>query len=168
MSRTGGSTLVSALDHALARILSWTRWLILPVVVLLFLQWPLRDLIRAYSREANDLGQWLFALYVAASFTSATRAGSHLCADVLARNYPLRARIALLRLGTMVGLIPWALLVLITGRHFVISSVLGAEAFPDTANPGYFIIKLALWVLAGLVLAQAMVDLARPMARAAS
>ena len=35
------------------------------------------------------------------------------------------------------------------------------EAFPDTANPGYFFIKLALWLLAGLVLAQATIDAAR-------
>ena len=40
------------------------------------------------------------------------------------------------------------------------------EAFPDTYNPGYFIIKLALWLLAGLILAQAIIDIARPRAGA--
>jgi hypothetical protein len=29
-------------------------------------------------RRANDLGQWLFALYVAASVVATTRAGTHL------------------------------------------------------------------------------------------
>jgi hypothetical protein len=39
------------------------------------------------------------------------------------------------------------------------------EAFPDTANPGYFVIKLAVWIVALMVLAQAAVDIARPMPR---
>jgi len=39
---------------------------------------------------------------------------------------------------------------------------LAREAFADTYNPGYFIIKLALWVLAGLILTQSIVDVLRP------
>jgi hypothetical protein len=43
---------------------------------------------QAYSREANDLGQWLFALYVAASVVlAATRAGRDLGTDAIARHY---------------------------------------------------------------------------------
>ena len=59
------SRIVSSLDRLIAGVVSLGGLLALPVVLLLFLQWPLRDLVRAYSREANDLGQWLFALYVA-------------------------------------------------------------------------------------------------------
>ena len=62
----------SALDRALALATAAARHLALPLSLLLFLQWPLRDLVRSYSREANDLGQWIFALYVAASVTAAT------------------------------------------------------------------------------------------------
>jgi len=43
------------------------------------------------------------------------------------------------------------------------NSLRGLEAFPDTANPGYFIIKLALWLIAALVLAQAIVEICRPL-----
>jgi len=53
---------------------------LLPVVLLLFLQWPLRDLVRAWSRDANDLAQWLFALYVAMAFTAAMRRPTDLTA----------------------------------------------------------------------------------------
>src|ERR1051325_8203610 len=49
------------LDRFIAAVLRSLQWLILPVVILLFLQWPLRDLVRSHSREANDLGQWIFA-----------------------------------------------------------------------------------------------------------
>ena len=153
--------LLGLLDRSIAAVLRAGQWLILPLVILLFLQWPLRDLVRAYSREANDLGQWLFALYVALAVTAATRARTHLAADVLARRYRPQVRDLIARCGAAFGLVPWALLVLVAGRNIVIGSVALLEAFPDTANPGYFIIKLALWLLAGLVLAQAVLDIAR-------
>jgi TRAP-type mannitol/chloroaromatic compound transport system permease small subunit len=154
--------IVSALDGLIAGILGFGRLLAIPVVVLLFLQWPLRDLLQAYSREANDLGQWLFALYVAMAVTAATRAHTHLATDVIARGYSWRTRTILRRAAALIGVLPWALFVLIAGRSLVVSSVLLREAFPDTANPGYFVLKLALWVLAGLMLAQGLVDLVRP------
>ncbi len=45
---------------ALERCVAWidvraASLLVLPVSLLLFLQWPLRDLVHAGSREANDL-----------------------------------------------------------------------------------------------------------------
>src|ERR1044071_1192251 len=153
--------LIGGLDRLVAAILGAGQWLLLPVVALLFLQWPLRDVVRAWSREANDLGQWLFALYVAMAFTAATRAHTHLAADALARHYSERTRALLARLGALLGLLPWALFVIIGGAHVVIPSLQLREAFPDTFNPGYFIIKFALSVLAGLILAQAIVDIAR-------
>jgi TRAP-type mannitol/chloroaromatic compound transport system permease small subunit len=154
--------LLDVLDRCIAALLCAAQWLILPVVILLFLQWPLRDLVRSHSREANDLGQWIFALYVAASVTAATRARTHLAADMLARRYRPAVRTMLVRCGAALGLMPWALLVLIAGRNIVVSSVIALEAFPDTNNPGYFLIKIALWLLAALVLAQAALDMARP------
>lgn len=156
------AVLLDHLDRLIALVLRSLQWLILPVVLLLFLQWPLRDLVRSHSREANDLGQWIFALYVAASVTAATRARTHLAADVVARRYGPRLRATLVRCGAALGLVPWALLVLIAGKNVVLNSLTALEGFPDTDNPGYFIIKAALWVLAGLVLAQALLDIARP------
>ncbi len=157
--------LISLLDRAVAHVLSWARWLALPVVVLLLIQWPLRDLIQSYSREANDFGQWMFALYVAAAFTAATRAGTHLAVDAVARNYSARTRAGLVRCGAVIALLPWALFVLIAGSHLVIPSIRLLERFPETNNPGYFILKCALWLLAGLVLAQCVIDVAKPDAR---
>jgi TRAP-type mannitol/chloroaromatic compound transport system permease small subunit len=154
--------LIVALDRLVAAILEVGQWLLLPVVALLFLQWPLRDIVQHGSREANDLGQWLFALYVAMAFTAATRAQTHLAADALARHYPARVRAWLWRLGALIALAPWALFVAIAGAKIVIPSLLVREAFADTYNPGYFIIKLALWLLAGLILIQCVIDALRP------
>lgn len=153
---------VTLLDRCVAGTLAVTRWLALPLVLLLFLQWPLRDVVHGYSREANDLGQIFFALFVAASVTAATRAGTHLAADIVAQRYSPRLRRRIRQLGALFGLMPWALFILWSSRLAVTSSLSLFERFPDTANPGYFLIKLALWLMAMLILAQAVVDIARP------
>jgi len=154
--------LASALDRTLGVLLDLAQWLVVPVVALLFLQWPLRDLFQAYSREANDLGQWLFALFMAAAVTAATRARIHLAADNFAQRYAPWLRAFIARCGALLGLAPWALFVLYASRQSVWMSVRQLESFPDTYNPGYFLIKLALWLLAGLLLLQAIVDATRP------
>ncbi|HSP49404.1 MAG TPA: TRAP transporter small permease subunit [Pseudolabrys sp.] len=154
-------TFLQRLDRLIGYIVGAAQWLALPLVLLLFLQWPLRDIVRGYSREANDLGQIIFALFVAVSVTAATRAGTHLAADTLAQLYSARTRRRLKQLGAALGILPWALFVLFTAKGIVVSSVLGLEAFADTINPGYFIIKAALWLMAAVIIAQAAVDIFR-------
>jgi TRAP-type mannitol/chloroaromatic compound transport system permease small subunit len=150
------------LDQFVEFVLAAAKWLALPVVILLFLQWPLRTLVGLYSREANDLGQWLFAIYVAAGITAATRAKTHLAADTISRNYSDATRQWLARAGALFGLIPWSIIVLITSWSIVRNSTLLLERFPDTANPGYFIIKIALLVMASLILIEGVIGLFRP------
>jgi TRAP-type mannitol/chloroaromatic compound transport system permease small subunit len=151
------------LDRLIGQIIAAAQWLALPLILLLFLQWPLRDIFRGYSREANDLGQIIFAVLVAVSVTAATRAGTHLAADTLAQRYTARTRHRLKQLGAAIGMLPWALYVFFASTGFVIDSVAELEKFQDTNNPGYFIIKLALWIMAILIIAQSMLDILRPM-----
>jgi len=158
------SKFVSVLDRALGAVLELAKWLVVPVAFLLFLQWPLRDLVQAYSRESNDLGQWIFALFMAAAVTAATRERIHLAADQFARRYAPTIRALIVRLGALIGLAPWALFVLYASRQNVWMSLRQLEQFPDTYNPGYFMIKLSVWLLAGLLLLQAIVDALRPRA----
>ena len=157
--------MIAWLDRLMGNVLRAAQWLTLPLVMLLFLQWPLRDAMRCCSREANDLGQIVFALFVAFSVTAATRAGTHLAADALAQRYSLRVRHRIRQFGALFGLVPWALFVLIASKPQVLSAIGTRESFPDTANPGYFIIKLAVWITALMILAQAIVDVARPTPR---
>ncbi len=150
------------LDQAVESILATAKWLALPIVALLFLQWPLRTLVGLYSREANDVGQWLFALYVAASITAATRGKTHLAADSISRHYSDAARQWLARAGALFGLIPWSIIVLVTSWNIVRDSTLLLERFPDTGNPAYFMIKVALLILALLILIEGLIELFRP------
>ncbi len=152
---------LGGVDRAVGRLIMAGRWLVLPVVLILFLQWPLRDFVRWGSREANDLGQWLFALYVSLAMTFATRERAHLAVDAIAHDYPARLRTAIGRWGGFACVTPWAIFMIWTVGPTVSRSVLALERFPDTFNPGYFIIKLAALLLALLALVQALLDVAR-------
>jgi TRAP-type mannitol/chloroaromatic compound transport system permease small subunit len=91
-----------------------------------------------------------------------TRAGTHLAADTLAQHYSLRTRDWLRRLGAAFALLPWALFVFVSGKSFVVPSLMEMEAFPETNNPGYFLVKSGLWLMAITIIAQALLDIFRP------
>jgi len=150
------------MDRALGRMIAAGRWLVLPVALILFLHWPLRDFVQWGSREANDLGQWIFALYVSLAMTFATREHAHLAVDAVAHGYTARLRNQIARWGGFLCVAPWALFMMWTVGPTVQRSVLALERFPDTYNPGYFLVKVAALLLAVLALLQAVLDLSRP------
>ena len=129
--------------------------LVLPLAALLLAQWPLRDLVQAYSTLANDAAQILFAVYMAFAVTAATRDGTHLAAGHGHTGPAPRWRHA----AVLACVGPWAVFMLWHSAAPVLESVRRLERFGETLNPGYFLIKLSLWLLAGLVLAQGLKDL---------
>jgi TRAP-type mannitol/chloroaromatic compound transport system permease small subunit len=144
--------------RALDRLLGAVKWLVLPVCLLLFLQWPLREFVQRFSREANDLGQILFALYVAASVAAATRAGTHLTAGGMAGRYRPGTQRAIRIAGNLFAVIPWVVFIAWSAGPSIVSSAMSLERFQDSINPGYFIIKLALWLLAATLLLASLLD----------
>lgn len=138
----------------ITRTMTALQWLTVAVTVLLFAQWPLRDLVGAGAVLANDVAQILFALYVSVAVAHASLRRAHLAAhpEALARSQWRRVGAALLPL-------PWCLWLLITSVQPVWRSVVGLERFPETFNAGYFIIKAALLVLALGVAAQSLREL---------
>jgi TRAP-type mannitol/chloroaromatic compound transport system permease small subunit len=149
-------------DRTVGWLVEAGRWLVLPVALILFLQWPLRDFVRAFSREANDLGQWIFALYVSLAMTFATREHTHLAVDAIAHGYSARLRDFMARWGGFLCVAPWALFMIWTVGPTVQRSVMALEKFPETYNPGYFLVKVAALLLAVLAFLQALIDLLRP------
>jgi TRAP-type C4-dicarboxylate transport system permease small subunit len=155
----------AALAGALDAATRLAAWLVLPLAALLFAQWPLRDLVGAWSREANDIAQWIFALYVAFAVRAATRARVHMATSLPVAAAPgarPRWRRALDRFGEALLVLPWAVFVLASGAVPTWQSVVGLEAFSDTLNPLYFVIRLSAWLLALGVLLEAMLALASP------
>ena len=155
------------LEYFLGIFTSAAAILVVPLALLLSAQWPLRDWIHAYSREANDLAQIFFALYVSTGITYATRHSMHLTPDVLARRYPVWLRLWLSRYVSVCITIPWALFMLYAAAPMIWRSVSQLESFPDTFNPGYFVLKICVGLLIVLVLLQALVDVFRAVLPAA-
>ncbi len=133
--------------------------LVLPLTVLLFAQWPLRDLVQAGSRTTNDAAQVIFAIYMAVAITAASASGMHLAAhhapDEHAQPRGWRSWAVLACTG------PWAVFVLWSSAAGVWQSVMQMERFGETLTPGYFLIRIALWLLAALVLAQGIASVMR-------
>ncbi|HZX26517.1 MAG TPA: C4-dicarboxylate ABC transporter substrate-binding protein [Telluria sp.] len=132
-----------------------TGLLVLPLAALLFAQWPLRELVQAHSTQANDLAQILFALYMAVAVTAATRDGTHLAAGHAPDEHtppPGRWRAWALLACT----VPWALFTLWSSAPSVWQSLRQLERFGETLNPGYFVIRLALWLMVVLILVDAL------------
>jgi TRAP-type mannitol/chloroaromatic compound transport system permease small subunit len=146
------------IDRGLAAVCSAGAILALPVSALLFLQWPLREWVQAFSREANDLAQICFALYVSIAVTYASRRRTHLGTDMLARHYSPRLRLRLQRIATFFAVVPWSAFVLWSSFTTTVASVRALESFPETFNPGYFLIKIAMAILAVLALLQAVLS----------
>lgn len=133
--------------------------LVLPLTLLLFAQWPLRDLVQGGSRQANDLAQVIFALYMAIAVTAASIAGMHLAARHAPDEHdpPVRWRAWAVFACTA----PWAVFMVWTSAPTVWQSVAQLEKFGETLNPGYFFIRIALMLLAVLVLVQGIASLRR-------
>lgn len=133
------------------------RWLIIPLSLFLWLQWPLRELVHAYSREVNDLAQMMFAIYGAVAVSAATLQGRHLRATGWSASpFASDTHAALRVLLAAACVVPWAMFALWTFGGSVWQSVWGFERFPETFNPGYFVLKLAVILLYVLVLVQAL------------
>lgn len=156
--------ILAGIDATIRVITRCSRPLVLPVSLLLFLQWPLRELVQAYSREANDLAQILFAIYVGVAITYATRRDAHLAIEVVAARWTASARATLTRVAAAIVLVPWSAFLLYAGWPLVAQSVRQLEGFPETFNPGYWLLKVAVALMAILVLLEAIVTVLAPRA----
>jgi TRAP-type mannitol/chloroaromatic compound transport system permease small subunit len=147
----------SRLDKGLTRLTTAFGLLVLPLAALLLAQWPLRELVQAYSRQANDAAQVLFALYVAVAVTAASRNHAHLAA---LQPHPSGAPRPRWHAWALLACVtPWALFMLWAGWPLVAASVASFERFGETLTPGYFMIKLAMALMLLLVLAEGLLEL---------
>jgi TRAP-type C4-dicarboxylate transport system permease small subunit len=151
-------------DRALDAFTGAGSPLAIAVTLLLCLQWPLRDVVHAGSTLANDLAQWLFALYVALSIRHAAVHHAHLTArgDLAPLCDPRSPRRVRWRgVGAALCLLPWGLYLLVTAWPEVAHAVASRERFPETDSPGYFMTHVAMALLALLATWQGARDLWR-------
>ena len=145
-------------------------WSVLALGVLLFMQWPLREWVQAYSRQANDVAQIVFALLAAASIAAASMAGTHLSAHVATH---INANVAThsgnaaaqqpawRKWALALCVLPWAVFMLWASAPLAWNALVSLEKFGETSTPGFFIIKCAVLLMAVLVLVQTLLQLQR-------
>ena len=154
----------AALQRLLSIVTHTVAWGVLALAVLLFAQWPLRDAVQAYSREANDLAQIIFAVLAAASVTAASMAGCHLSAHITTE-HPTQGGAPWRAWALAACVLPWAAFMVWSSADQVWASVVHLERFGETSNPGYFLIKCAGLLLVLLVAAHTLLELVRSMRR---
>ena len=131
--------------------------LVVPLALLLFAQWPLRDWIGLYARQANDLAQAIFAIYIAVAITAATRHNAHLESATQEQ----AAAPSWKKWAIFSCVAPWAAFSLWSSAPQALRSIRSLERFPDTGNPGYFLVVFACALLALLALLAAFWQLAK-------
>ena len=145
-------------------------WSVLALGVLLFVQWPLREWVQAYSRQANDVAQIVFALLAAASIAAASMAGTHLSAHVVTHinanvathsGYAAAQQPAWRKWALALCVLPWAVFMLWASAPLAWNALVSLEKFGETSTPGFFIIKCAVLLMAVLVLVQTLLQLQR-------
>jgi TRAP-type C4-dicarboxylate transport system permease small subunit len=132
--------------------------LVLPLAFLLFAQWPLRSWLEAYSRDANNIAQMVFALYAAVAITAASRSKAHLAFVGYRKQVQRKVTILWRPWVRLVCVGPWAAFMLWTAVPQMVESMRVMERFGEGYTPGYFVMRIALVVLAIMVLVNASAD----------
>lgn len=119
-------------------------WLVLAVIVLLFVQLPLREVFGGGHILANDFGQLTHAAVFMFGLSYALRWDRHVRMDVFYRGMGERARAMVNLAGAVLFLLPWCALMTWFGWDYAVRSARALETFPDTWSPGYFLFKVFL------------------------
>lgn len=132
------SVRIDALTDLLGR---WTAWLVGVVILLLFGQWPLREVFGGGHIMANDFGQIMHAAVFMFGLSYALRWDRHVRMDVFYRRWSARVQAMVDLSGSLLFVLPWCALMVWYGAPLMLRSAMVAEKFPDTWSPGYFIFK---------------------------
>jgi TRAP-type mannitol/chloroaromatic compound transport system permease small subunit len=136
-------------------------WLCLPVILLLFLQLPLRDIVHGGNNTDNDFGQIIFANFFMVGIPFAMRHDAHVRVDILHQHFSKRAQAIIELAGTMLFTLPWLALLAWYSLPIVLNSLSQTEKFAETFTPGYFILKLGLFFFVVLVALQTIANIIR-------
>jgi TRAP-type mannitol/chloroaromatic compound transport system permease small subunit len=136
-------------------------WLCLPLILLLFLQLPLRDIVHGGNNTDNDFGQIIFANFFMVGIAFAMRHDAHVRVDIFHQHFGARSRAVIELAGTALLTLPWLALLGWYALPIVLNSLGQTEKFAETYTPGYFILKLGLFFFVVMVALQAIANVIR-------
>ncbi len=153
--------LAAALERAVIRVCEVFAWLALAVVLTLFAQLPVRELIHRGHLALNDFGQLFHATVFLVGIPYALLTDAHVRLDVFHRHMSPRTRAIVETLGTALFVVPWVLLLAYHGEGHVLRSISFRENFPETLTPGYFLMRVSFALFVLLMIAATASRLAR-------
>jgi TRAP-type mannitol/chloroaromatic compound transport system permease small subunit len=153
--------LADAIEVLIDRIGRAVSWLALTVVLLLFLQNPLRELRIGGQTLANDMGQLAHACVFIVGAAYAWRWRSLVRVDIFYQRMGPGAQALVNLIGTILLLLPWVAVVAWYSVPLALDAVRIREIFPDSSNPGHFLMKVLLLVFVFLLTLQASAVIAR-------
>jgi TRAP-type mannitol/chloroaromatic compound transport system permease small subunit len=136
-------------------------WLCLPLILLLFLQLPLREIVHGGNNTDNDFGQIVFANFFMLGIPFAMRHDAHVRVDIFHQRFSARWRAIIELAGTVLFTLPWLALLGWYALPIVLNSLRQSEKFAETYTPGYFILKLGLFFFVVLVAFEAVASIIR-------
>ena len=160
-ARSGLRRLADTIDAFSDRVGRSAAWLVLAVVGLLFAQVPLREIFHGGHNTANDIGQLVHAALFMIGGAYAMRHDGHVRVDIFHQRMGAKGRAAVELAGTILLLLPWLALLGWYAVPIVLNSLAEREAFAETYTPGYFLLKLLLFVFVALMALQALAGMAR-------
>jgi TRAP-type mannitol/chloroaromatic compound transport system permease small subunit len=158
---TGLRRLADGLSAVVDSAGRWASWLCLPVILLLFLQLPLRDIVHGGNNTDNDFGQIAFANFFMVGIAFAMRHDAHVRVDIFHQHFSPRWRAIIELAGTALFTLPWLALLGWYALPIVLNSLRETEKFAETYTPGYFLLKLGLVFFVVLVGVQSIANMIR-------
>ena len=133
--------------------------LVVPIVVLLLIQWPLRTWVETFSNYIFNFTQVLFGLYAAFAITAASRSNAHLAFVSYGSTKKTKKDSQWRTWARLACVTPWALLILYISVPQTWQSIMLLEKFREGGFAhGYFMLRLSVVLLALLVLVNALAD----------
>ena len=141
-----------------------TAWLVLGMVMLISYDVAMRYVFHAGSVALQELEWHLFALVFLLGAAYTLKHDEHVRVDVLYQSYWMtpRRRALVNLIGTVLFLIPFCVLVIVSSWPFVHDSFLHAEGSPDPGGLSHrWLLKAAIPVSFGLLLLQGLANALR-------
>jgi TRAP-type mannitol/chloroaromatic compound transport system permease small subunit len=131
------------LERVVLRVSEALAWLVLAVVLALFGQLPLRDIIGKGYIQLNDYGQLLHATVFLVGIAYALCTDRHVRLDAFRTRFAPRARALIEVVGHPLFVWPWIALLAYYGADHVVRSIRTGETFPETGTVGYPLMRIA-------------------------
>lgn len=150
---------VRAIDALNEKIGRWTAWLTTTLVLVVCYDVVTRYFLKDSSVAVQELEWHLFALIFLLAAAYTLKDDRHVRVDVFYANFSPCRKAWINLLGSLLFLIPFAIVCIVSSQDFVINSFITGETSPDPGGlPARYLLKAAIPVAFLLVLLQGLAE----------